>query len=1133
MNAPVIACSHTPLEQLSIFRQAATRFASTLDLEQTLANAIDVFLPALGDFGFFDAVVDGAVRRTARAHLDGATETILATTGWQRQEAGELNLCALSSGQAALHTGIDDEWYQRVALGEGHLALLRTLGFSAMLTVPVSSGGQLLGALTLFMAASGRTYTEGDLAFAAELAALAAPVVANARLLEKERLSELALRSSEERLRLALDAGQIGIWDWDVVSDSVSWSPRVYDLHGLAPGQFGGKVADFSALVHPDDRMRLRADMAAVLHEGDLFTAEFRILRPDGRLAWLTTWARPYREPGQGATRMVGATMDVTNQKQMLAQLEEVNSLLEQRVASSNTERDRIWNMSRDILAVVSQQGYLVSVNPAFAEVLGWSEAQALATPFMELVEPSQRCEAALLLARLAEGSPVEDFNVKVRHRDGGQRWLSWTLVPAGDRFYGIGRDVTEFHRQRAQREQASKTRLQLALDVGGMGAWQLDVGSSTLQLWPGMDVLHGLEPGTASIAMDDYMALIHPDDRERAATSLADDLRAKHGRLIEYRIVRPDGSVRWVEGRGELALDEHGEPFQFSGICVDITKRKRTEEDLRFVAQASAELASLGELRTTLETVAQLAVPGFADWCAVDLLDPAGTLERIAVAHIDPAKVALAHELSQRYPPDENAASGAWQVIRSGATETVAKIEDALLVASAVDAEHLCILRELGLHSYIAAPLAVRGKTLGVISFIAAEGCRSYAPDDVALAEDIARRVAIAVENANLYRTLQAADRRKDEFLAMLAHELRNPLAPIRAAADLLKLSSAEPRLAKVSEVITRQVGHMTELVDDLLDVSRVTRGHVELDRHPVDMKAVAAAAIEQVRPLIEARGHALATVVAPEALTVEGDEKRLVQIAANLLNNAAKYTPPGGHLELQLASAGAQVVLTVRDDGIGMPPDLVAGAFELFAQAARSSDRSQGGLGLGLALVRSLVELHGGKVRAFSKGAGCGSQFVVELARLQPADSQLLAPGTEGGGTGAAACHGLQVLVVDDNVDAASMLAMFLEMGGHSVTVCHDPLEALAKAAAQRFDVGLLDIGLPGMDGNELARRIRSGGGPHRPALIAVSGYGQAHDRDKALQAGFDHYLVKPVATLSLQDLLSRIGTQRLAHN
>ena len=371
----------------------------------------------------------------------------------------------------------------------------------------------------------------------------------------------------------------------------------------------------------------------------------------------------------------------------------------------------------------------------------------------------------------------------------------------------------------------------------------------------------------------------------------------------------------------------------------------------------------------------------------------------------------------------------------------------------------------------------------------------------------------------------LREADRRKDEFLAMLAHELRNPLAPIGAAAHLLRMGRLDDeRVRHTSEIIGRQVDHMTHLINDLLDVSRVTRGLVKLDNAPLDIRHVMQEAIEQVAPLIQARRHHLHAHIAPDATIVMGDRKRLVQVIANILNNAAKYTGEGGTITLRSEASAAHVLIEVGDNGIGMSPDLAAHAFDLFSQAERSSDRSAGGLGLGLALVRSLAELHGGSVSCDSAGLGQGSVFRVRLPRLAAAD----APDRLNGDEDAAGPDGdgLRVLVVDDNADAAAMLGMVLESLGHRVAVEHDSHAALERARRERPDVCLLDIGLPDIDGNELAQRLRAQPETANAVLIAVTGYGHESDRRQSLAAGFAHHLVKPADTRQLAALLADVG-------
>jgi nitrogen-specific signal transduction histidine kinase/ActR/RegA family two-component response regulator len=370
----------------------------------------------------------------------------------------------------------------------------------------------------------------------------------------------------------------------------------------------------------------------------------------------------------------------------------------------------------------------------------------------------------------------------------------------------------------------------------------------------------------------------------------------------------------------------------------------------------------------------------------------------------------------------------------------------------------------------------------------------------------------------------LNDANSRKDEFLAMLAHELRNPLAPISAAAELLHLGKlSEVRLVHISNIISRQVKHMKSLVDDLLDVSRVTRGLVALAFDVVDIKRVVADAIEQVGPLIASRRHQVAVHLPPDAALVAGDTERLVQVLTNLLNNAAKYTPEGGKIDLQVLVGDADVTIVVQDNGIGMAPAFLDRVFEMFSQAQRTADRSQGGLGIGLALVKSLVELHHGSITAKSEGQHHGSELTVRLPRHSAAG---ITPPSLQDTSRSAPAPGMKVMVIDDNTDAADMLAMYLEASGHEVMVEHAPRAALERARTAHANVFLIDIGLPDMDGNELARHLRAL--PHLASacLIAVTGYGQEQDRRNTAAAGFDYHFVKPVDMTKLSALLAELG-------
>ena len=367
----------------------------------------------------------------------------------------------------------------------------------------------------------------------------------------------------------------------------------------------------------------------------------------------------------------------------------------------------------------------------------------------------------------------------------------------------------------------------------------------------------------------------------------------------------------------------------------------------------------------------------------------------------------------------------------------------------------------------------------------------------------------------------LRAANRQKDQFLAMLAHELRNPLAPITTAAQLLQRGTLDPQRARhASDIIVRQAEHMTDLVNDLLDVSRVTRGLAEIEKEDLDVVAIVHGAVEQVRPLLDMKRHALKLELWEQPLHVSGDRTRLVQVVSNILNNAAKYTPPGGRIILRVTSEGGEAVIAVCDNGQGIEPQVLPYIFDLFTQAERTPDRSQGGLGIGLALVKSLVALHGGRVAAYSEGPNKGSEFVIRLPLLADAEAPE-APSPHDHALDAA----VRVLVVDDNADAAQMLATLLEAHGHLVSVEYDGTSGLARALRERPEVMLLDIGLPDMDGHELARRLRASPDTANAMLIALTGYGQSEDRERARQAGFDRHLVKPADLSELLRILAEV--------
>lgn len=400
-----------------------------------------------------------------------------------------------------------------------------------------------------------------------------------------------------------------------------------------------------------------------------------------------------------------------------------------------------------------------------------------------------------------------------------------------------------------------------------------------------------------------------------------------------------------------------------------------------------------------------------------------------------------------------------------------------------------------------------------------------------LSLIEDVTERVEYEAALRAKVEELREADRRKDEFLAMLAHELRNPLAPISNALQILKLTAfREPNIATSQQMIERQVKHLVRLVDDLLDVSRVSRGKIQLQMMPVDLTAVVQQAVEMSRPLIDARKHRLTIALTEQPVRIEGDFIRLAQVVSNLLNNAAKYTDVGGaiHIALERSEDSQEATIRVRDNGRGIDPSALGNLFDLFYQVDRTIDRSEGGLGIGLSLVKSLTDMHRGKVTAASRGRGHGSEFTVRLPLLA-AYSTLTEPPPHA--TPVADWTRLRVMVVDDNLDSANSMAALLRLDGHDVSLAHDGLEAVNLAIASSPDVVILDVGLPKLNGNEACRRMRDAG-LKNALLIAATGYGQEGDREASNQAGFDLHFVKPIDLASLRGSISEWSRKVKSH-
>jgi signal transduction histidine kinase/DNA-binding response OmpR family regulator len=436
--------------------------------------------------------------------------------------------------------------------------------------------------------------------------------------------------------------------------------------------------------------------------------------------------------------------------------------------------------------------------------------------------------------------------------------------------------------------------------------------------------------------------------------------------------------------------------------------------------------------------------------------------------------------------------------------------------------------VRDLGITTHACFPLIAQDRLLGTLSF-GTRGRRAFAPDDIAVMQVVSDQVAVSLERARLIEELSMrnfdladADRRKDEFLAMLAHELRNPMAPIVNAVHLLRLPKATgPVVQRALDAIDRQVGHMVRLVDDLLDLSRINTGKVELRKERVTLATIVDHAVQTSAPLMQKYRHEFVLAMPPEDVLLIADRTRLTQVVSNLLNNA-KYSPAGGRIDLIGERDGAEVVITVRDRGIGIRPEMLDSVFGLFVQSDRTADRSQGGLGIGLTLVKSLVELHGGSVSAHSEGLGHGSEFVVRLPIIE---SRSIPPPPPAPPELANTGRPLHVMVVEDNADVRETMRDFLQLSGHEVSVADDGPSAVEALIARRPDVALVDIGLPGLDGYQVLAALRERGVKLPTIFIALTGYGRPQDRQRAFEAGFNDHLVKPVDSDALLRLLDDI--------
>ena len=650
--------------------------------------------------------------------------------------------------------------------------------------------------------------------------------------------------------------------------------------------------------------------------------------------------------------------------------------------------------------------------------------------------------------------------------------------------------------------------RLSLALAAARMGDYRWNAKTDVVTFSARAAELAGTTPGEA-LTLEQVRELVHPDDRETVSIAIARAIRERGEYSVEHRV---SGRSRCVRASGRAIFDQDG-LVGIVGVLQDVTSD-------RFLMQVDDAVRPLIDAEQVTHT-------------AATMLGQYLDVERCAYCFVEPDQDTFI--LTGNYTRGVASIVGTYRFRQFGAEclRLMRAGRPYVVSDSQVDAR----IDESDRKAYVATAI------VGVICvpilksgrFVAAMAVHTRAPrdfrhDEVELVQQVASRCWESIERARVERerqslldAAQAANRTKDEFLAMLGHELRNPLAPIKTALELMKMKN-EHVLERERTVIERQTLHLTSLVNDLLDVARITRGLVELEPELVELGDIVARALEVANPLLTQRAHLLDVRVSGSGLLVDGDPSRLTQVVANLLTNAAKYTPPGGRITVAASADGGDVRLSVCDDGIGMTADTLEHAFESFVQGRQGVERAQGGLGLGLSIVKSLVERHGGSVQARSDGLNKGSELVVRLPRAHAEQVASRPRRASHNGQAPITWHKKRVLVVDDNQDAATLLAEALILRGCQVHVAYDAAAALRLATSQAFDLALLDIGLPVMDGYELAGRLRGLGHLTDAWLIAISGYGQESDRHRALAAGFHHHFVKPVDLSALDQLVAQ---------
>jgi PAS domain S-box-containing protein len=898
----------------------------------------------------------------------------------------------------------------------------------------------------------------------------------------------------------------------------------------------GRPLDDIFKIVNEVTRRDVESPVEKVLREGGVvgLANHTVLLARDGTEVPIEDSGAPIRDERGRTSGVVLVFHDVTEQRKV-----ERARALQAAIVESSSE------------AVIGKtlDGTVTSWNAAAERMYGYTAEEAVGRHISFIVPAELREDLKDILARLGRGERVERAETMRVARDGSRLDVSLIISPIREpsgQLVGastVARDITA--QKRGDEERAALARLvehergrlkNLVASVPGVvwEAWgEPDESSQRINfISEHVEQMLGYTVEEWLSTPNFWLSVVHPEDRDRAGSEARAIFDSREVGTSQFRWVRRDGRVVHVEAQSRVILDERGEPAGMRGVTLDITKRKAAEERLRFLAEASRVLGSSLDYETTLAGLARLAVAAMADYCLVDLVDDDGRVRRVAAAHADPSRRPLAQRLSA-FPPGSQSL-GIPRVLRTGRPEVFPEVTEEMIPALARDAEHAGVLREMGLKSFVTVPLLARGRTIGALTFSSTRAGRRYTDVDVAYAQEIAARAALAIENARLYARAQEVNRAKDEFLATLSHELRTPLTPILGWTHMIRSGRLGPdETAQGVRVIERNSQSLSRLINDLLDMSSILSGKMRIERAPVELSGVVREAAETVRPQADARSVSVQIQTGGLGPAfVSGDRTRLVQVFWNLLHNAVKFSREGGSVSVRVGAPDGAARVEVEDEGAGIAPEFLPHVFERFRQADMATTRVYGGLGLGLALVKSFVEAHGGSVSAESAGVGRGSRFTVALPKTDSEGARRDSGEVDAGAGEPRAERACHVLLVEDAPDTLEMLKVAFESRGYTAAACATPEEALRVAESGRFDIIVSDIGLPRVDGYELIARLREMPHLREVPALALTGYAAQRDAEAALAAGFDAHVPKPVDTTDLterMDQLMRRGPEK----